>query len=136
MAVEESKRLPLPTAAAARAWALAARVAERTPLPSEEATASAWRPERLGDVDLVMLDFDLGVVLPALGVETGVEPPRRWGGRIARFGRPATEDPFGDLGGAEAFVLGEAFVLLVRRLGGMLEGGSRGTKCGGWGAEG
>ena len=42
---------------------------------------------------------------------------------------------------AEAFGLAGAFVVLFRRLGGMLEGVLRGTKCGGtrkdgWGAEG
>ena len=144
--VEAAKGLTLPPAVAdwpanCLAWALSARVAEPTEpthLPGVEATPSAWRTERLGDVDFAVLpalgvetDF---VVLTALGVETGVAPPRRCGGRVERCGRPATES------GAEAFVLGEAFVLLVRR-GGMLEGVSRGTKCGGtrkerWGAEG
>ena len=137
LAAEEAKRLPLPPAAAAReanslAWAVTARDAEPRLLPSEEATATAWRPARRGGVDLVLLDLDLGVALPALGVETGAEPPRRSGGRLARFGRSATGDPFRDLGGA----LAEAFVVLVRRLGGTWEGASRGTTCGGWGAEG
>ena len=66
------------------------------------------------------------MVLPALGVETGVEPPRRSGGRLARFGRSATAaatgDPFRDL--ASGGALAEPFVL-VRRLR-MLEGVSRG----------
>ena len=64
------------------------------------------------------------MVLPALGVETGVEPPRRSGGRLARFGRSATAaaagDPFCDLGGA----LAELFVLVQRLR--MLEGVSLG----------
>ena len=71
MVVEESKRLTLPPAVAdwaanSLAWALAARVAEPPPLPSEEATASAWRPERRGDFDL---ELDLGVVMTTLGVK-------------------------------------------------------------------
>ena len=123
LAAGEAKRLPLPPLLDAReannlAWAVTAPGAKPTPLPSEEATASTWRAERRGGGVLVSLA--LGVVFPALGVETGVGPPRRSGGRAARFGRLATAvaagDPFRALSFGRAFAGAFVAVLLLGML--------------------
>ena len=72
----------------------------------------------------------LGVALPALGVEPGVEPgagnvPRRSGRRVARFGHLATAvaagDPFRALSFGRALVGAFVSVMLL----GMLVGVSR-----------
>ena len=127
LAAEEAKRLPfLPAAdkplplpldarkAEPRAWAVPTWGAEPTPLPSEEARASAWRAEQRAGVVLVSLA--LGVVLPALGVEPGVEPPRHSGGHVARFGRLATAVAAGDPFRALSFghALAGAFVSVLK----------------------